>query len=112
MLNNKDQDHTKPIPIFRWIISGALILITLNFTRIVIQNQDQIFGDAKSYSVDTYDGESTELGPKSKVIATLNNITYHLRGCPSISGVTEKMNYYAAINKSITPCDKCISDGL
>jgi len=109
---NKDKDHTKPIPILRWIITGSLILITINFTRIVIQNRDQIFGDSKSYSIDTYEDGKTELGPKSKVIATLNNNTYHLRGCSEINGSTEKMNYYAAVNKSVAPCTICIVDGL
>jgi len=109
---NNVQEKNSSRNILFWIIVGAFVLVMINFLRISIENRGQIFSDSASYNVDTYDSENMELGPKSKVITTLYDNTYHLRGCKAITGTTEKMNYYTAVSKLVTPCSICISDGL
>ena len=109
---NRDQEARKPVHLIRWIIMGAFILIILKIAGIGFRHRDQIFGGSETFSAATYDSESMEMGPKSKVIVTLNNNTYHLRGCEAISGITEKTNYNTVIRKAVTPCTICISDGF
>ena len=89
-----------------WIVVIAVVYgVGYNFFR------GKLFDNELSLNMKTYDIENVELGPKSKVIVTMNDNTYHLRGCGAIIGTTEKIIYNAALSKAVAPCSICIKDG-
>jgi len=101
------QSDNEPSP---WMWNALMVVVVVIIVGIVYNYRDRIFSDTLTINVGNYDTEVTELGPTSKVIVTLENNTYHARGCEEISGAREKVNYSVALSKRITPCLQCFKD--
>lgn len=54
--------------------------------------------------------EQAPLTSKTEVFITLDDNTYHVRGCPYIKGPTEKIFLEAAERMDLSPCVYCIKE--
>ena len=100
-----------------WVI-GVIILSVLGFLvyrfvyapdSIVQRKNEDFKREADKKIVQMV--KTHEMSPSTRVLVSLEQRKFHMKGCTDIDGSTEKMKYSIALGKDYEPCDICIDEG-